>query len=82
MRHAEIASSYANWSEYFDADGVMTKAEFDATPMEQRLKLLDDAFGQEESCECIYEHRGHTQGEGECPYGPTATASHSDGVVR
>ena len=33
-------------------------------------------------CECVYEKRGHLEGEGECPYGPGATVPHPDGVVR
>ena len=46
-KYVDIASSYANWIEYFDTFATMTEAQFDAMPMEQRLKLLTDAYGEE-----------------------------------
>ena len=34
------------------------------------------------ACECVYERRGHREGEGDCPYGPYATRPHPDGIQR
>jgi hypothetical protein len=52
MKYAEIASDYENWSEYSDTDPKLSKAEFDALPMEKRLALLTAKFGQEGKEHC------------------------------
>jgi hypothetical protein len=48
LKHTEIAGIFSNWREYFDTGATMTEAEFEATPMPERLKMLADAFGEEE----------------------------------
>ena len=47
----------------------------------QKIITLGPETMQEE-CTCIYEVKGHREGEGECPYGPDATTPHPDGVTR
>ena len=46
--NTEIATSYALWIEYFDTDGNMTEAEFDAMSTEQKLALIEAAFGADQ----------------------------------
>ena len=50
--------------------------------MDLTLDREDEAGNTRPLCECIYEYHGHMEGEGQCPYGPLATASHPDGVLR
>ena len=47
MNHAQIAENFANWNEYFNTDGAMTESEFDALNFEERVALLEEAFGKE-----------------------------------
>lgn len=44
----EIATNYALWVEYVDADGTTTRAEFDAMSIEQKLALIEAAFGADQ----------------------------------
>ena len=44
----EIATSYALWVEYIDTDGTTTEAEFDAMSTEQKLALIEAAFGADQ----------------------------------
>ena len=46
--NTEIAISYALWVEYVDADGTTTKSEFDAMSTEQKLALIEAAFGADQ----------------------------------
>lgn len=45
MSYAEIAKNFKNWNEYFNTDGEMSEAEFDALTMDERIELLVKAFG-------------------------------------
>jgi hypothetical protein len=72
MKHSEIASSYNNWIEHFDTNAAMTEAEFEATPMDKRLALLQDAFGDElvtteDDSEAYCEECGVVHEGGTCP---------------
>lgn len=44
----EIATSHALWVEYVNADGTITRAEFDAMSTEQKLALVEAAFGSDQ----------------------------------
>ena len=44
----EIATSYALWVEYVDADGTMSEAEFNDITIEQKLALIEAAFGADQ----------------------------------
>ena len=46
--NTEIATNYALWVEYVDADGTNTQAEFDAMSTEQKLALIEAAFGADQ----------------------------------
>ena len=46
--NTEIATSYALWVEYVDADGTTTRGEFDAMTVEQKLALIEAAFGADQ----------------------------------
>ena len=43
----EIAQSLRLWNEYFNRDAAMSDEEFEAMPIEQRIALLDYAFGKD-----------------------------------
>lgn len=43
--YTQIANSYALWTEFVDADGVMDEATFDATPVETLVQMMTDMFG-------------------------------------
>lgn len=44
----QIAADYRLWVEYFDTDGNMTEDEFDAMSTEQKLALIEAAFGADQ----------------------------------
>ena len=44
----QIASSYALWVEYFDVDGTTSEAEFNDMTVEQKLALIEAAFGADQ----------------------------------
>ena len=46
--NTEIATNYALWTEYVDAGGVMSEDEFDAMSTEQKLALIEAAFGADQ----------------------------------
>lgn len=48
MTYAEIAASWALWNEYVNTDATMTREEFDALTIEQRIALQVEAFGPEQ----------------------------------
>lgn len=41
----EVASDFNLWQEYFDVDGTMSEAEFDAMSIEEREAMIEDAYG-------------------------------------
>lgn len=43
----EVASSYELWKEYADTFGVDTLEWFNQTPLEEKLQILEDCFGEE-----------------------------------
>jgi hypothetical protein len=45
ISNAKIARSLDLWNEYFNTSALMTDAEFHAMSIEQRLAMLDAAFG-------------------------------------
>lgn len=45
--YAEIASDWSLWTQYVDPDATMTRPEFDALTVEQRIALQVEAFGPE-----------------------------------
>ena len=44
--NTEIATSYALWIEYFDTDAAMSEEEFNAMSIEEKLEMLNSAFGE------------------------------------
>ena len=46
--YQQIAISWRLWTEYVDTDAVMTREEFDAMSIEDRVALMVKAFGAEE----------------------------------
>lgn len=40
----EIAASWSLWQEYADPEGVYTRREFDALPLDEKLAMLRAAF--------------------------------------
>lgn len=48
MTYAQIASTFANWREYFDTGAFMSEEEFDALSNDERIGLLIAAFGPEQ----------------------------------
>jgi hypothetical protein len=44
----EIAESLALWNEYFNVSSVMSDEEFYALTLEERLKMLVEAFGEDD----------------------------------
>lgn len=45
--YAQIAADWRLWQEFVDPHGAMDRAEFDATSIEDRMRLIIDAFGPE-----------------------------------
>lgn len=43
--YAENASSWARWVEYVDTDGTMTREEFEAMSIDEKMDLQRQAFG-------------------------------------
>lgn len=43
--YAEIASNFALWNEFVNTDAAMTREEFDAMTVEQKVALQVEAFG-------------------------------------
>ena len=43
-----MAQSWGLWREYIDPDATMTEAEFDAMTVEDRIRLIEAAFGGED----------------------------------
>ncbi len=43
--YAAIASDFALWNEFVNTDGAMTKDEFDAMTVDQKVALQVEAFG-------------------------------------
>lgn len=43
--YAEIASDWTLWAEFADPDATMTRAKFEATPVDDRIALLQGAHG-------------------------------------
>ena len=44
----QLAQSWDLWREYIDPDATMTEAEFDAMTVEDRIRLIESAFGGED----------------------------------
>lgn len=49
--YAQIAADWYLWIEYFDGDGAMTRDEFDALTIDQKVALQVEAFGAEQTAE-------------------------------
>ena len=45
MSNAEIATSWELWCEYVDPAATMTRAEWDAMSVAERLRLMVECFG-------------------------------------
>ena len=48
MKNAQIAADLNLWNEYFNIDAMMTDEEFYAMTEEERIEMLNEAFGEEE----------------------------------
>lgn len=46
--YKEIANNYELWCEYVDPDGVITNEEFYEMTIEEKVKIQQDCFGDEE----------------------------------
>lgn len=46
--NAQIAADLTIWNEYFNVSAMMTDDEFHAMSFAERLKMLIDAFGDDE----------------------------------
>jgi len=49
--YAEIAADFALWAEFVDTDATMTRDEFEALTIEQKVALQVEAFGPEQAAE-------------------------------
>ena len=49
----QIAGNLNLWNEYFNTAAMMTDEEFHATSYDERLKMLVDAFGEDEDGEDV-----------------------------
>lgn len=49
MTYEEIAKNWSLWIEYVDPNGEMTKEEFDALSVEEKIEIQVAAFGPEKS---------------------------------
>jgi len=47
QRNQEIATSFSLWGEYVDPDATMSEEEFNALGIDERLKLMAEAFPEE-----------------------------------
>ncbi|MEY3161463.1 MAG: hypothetical protein RIT25_1454 [Planctomycetota bacterium] len=47
--YSQIANSYALWTEYADADGIISREQFDNTPETELVAMLTDMFGAEQT---------------------------------
>lgn len=45
--NAQIAADLNLWNEYFNTSAMMTDDEFHAMSYDERLKMLNDAFGDD-----------------------------------
>lgn len=45
MKHTQIAANFSAWREYFDTGANMDEGTFDGLSMDQRIDLLEQAFG-------------------------------------
>jgi hypothetical protein len=45
----EIAKSWDLWQEYINPDGTMTRDEFDAMSVDERVDFIVDCFGEDET---------------------------------
>jgi len=45
--YAEIAADWSLWIQYVDTDATMTRDEFDAMPLNQKIAIQVEAFGPE-----------------------------------
>ena len=45
--YAEIAADWALWNEFVNTDAAMSREEFDAMTVEQKVALQVEAFGSE-----------------------------------
>ncbi len=44
----EIATNFELWGEYFDPSATMTQAEFDALTIDERERMIEEAFGTDQ----------------------------------
>ena len=49
----QIAGKLSLWNEYFNTSAMMTDEEFHAMSYDERLKMLVDAFGEDEAGEDV-----------------------------
>ena len=47
--YREIAESFDLWGEYVDPAATMTRAEFDALTIDERINIITETFGRERS---------------------------------
>ena len=47
LTYADIASDWNLWAEYVDPSATMTEAEFDALPIEEKIAIQTECFGEE-----------------------------------
>jgi len=47
--YLETAENYNLWGEYVDPDGTTTEAEFDEWTVEEKVNIMKDCFGPEET---------------------------------
>lgn len=47
--YAEIAADWVLWNEFVNTDAAMTREEFDALTVEQKVALQVEAFGAEKT---------------------------------
>ena len=46
--YAQVAADWNLWNEFVNTDATMTREEFDALTVEQKVALQVEAFGKEE----------------------------------
>lgn len=49
--YAEIAANWNLWIEFVDPNATMTREEFEALTVEQKIAMQADAFGPEQAAE-------------------------------
>lgn len=47
----EKAESFNLWCEYIDPQAAMSRDQFDAMTVDERLSMIHDVFGCDDSCE-------------------------------